>query len=201
MKSNEINSTKRLVGVSLFTALVVILQLLGSFIRFGPFSISLVAMPIVVGSAVYGVSAGTWLGLVFGAAVILSGDAASFMVVNVAGTFITVLAKGILCGRAAGLTYKLLEEKNSTAAAIAASIICPVINTGIFLIGCYLFFLPTVTEWGTAMGFENVGRYMIFGLVGGNFLVELGINVLLCPDIIRLIKYGKSTMLNKRTSA
>ena len=41
------------------------------------------------------------------------------------------------------------------------------------------------------MGFEDVGRYMIFGLVGGNFLVELLTNVLLCPVILRLIRYGR----------
>ena len=46
--------TRRMVGLALFTALVVILQLLGSFIRFGPFSISLVTLPIVVGAVLYG---------------------------------------------------------------------------------------------------------------------------------------------------
>ena len=41
--------TKTLTGLALFTAIVIVLQLLGSFIRFGPFSISLVLIPIVVG--------------------------------------------------------------------------------------------------------------------------------------------------------
>lgn len=191
MKRSDRNNTKRLVGVSLFTALVVILQLLGSFIRFGPFSISLVAMPIVVGSAVYGAGAGAWLGLVFGVTVLLSGDAAAFMVANVGGTIVTVLVKGILCGLAAGMVYALLAEKQSTVAAVVSAIVCPVVNTGIFLLGCFLFFIPILTEWASAMGFENVGRYMIFGLVGGNFLVELCTNMLLCPVILRLIRYGK----------
>lgn len=189
-KSNHFN-TKRLVGVSLFTALVVILQLLGSFIRFGPFSISLVAMPIVVGAAVYGVAAGAWLGLVFGLTVLLSGDAAAFLAVSVGGTIFTVIAKGVLCGVAAGLVYKLLDSVQNTLAAIAAAVACPVVNTGVFLLGCLLFFMPTISGWAAAMGFENVGKYMIFGLVGGNFLVELITNVLLCPVILRLIRYGK----------
>lgn len=190
MRSN-LKRTKWLTGVSLFTALVVILQLLGSFIRFGPFSISLVAMPIVVGSVVYSVSAGAWLGLVFGVTVLLSGDAAAFMAASVGGTVITVLVKGILCGLSAGLVYKLFAQKQDTVAAVLAAIVCPVVNTGIFLVGCFIFFIPILSEWSLAMGFENVGRYMIFGLVGGNFLVELGTNVLLCPVILRLVKYGK----------
>lgn len=191
MNRSDRSSTKRMVGVALFSALVVILQLLGSFIRFGPFSISLVAMPIVVGSAVYGAGAGAWLGLVFGVTVLLSGDAAAFMAASVGGTIITVLLKGILCGVTAGLVYQLLVQKQDTVAAVVSAIVCPVVNTGTFLIGCFLFFIPILTEWATGMGFENVGRYMIFGLVGGNFLVELVTNVLLCPVIIRLIKYGK----------
>ena len=54
-----------------------------------------------------------------------------------------------------------------------------------------MFFLPTVTEWGQAMGFESVGKYMILGLVGGNFLFELLFNVILSPVIVRLIRLGK----------
>ena len=42
-------STQSLTLGALLTAMVVVLQLLGSFIRFGPFSISLVLVPIVIG--------------------------------------------------------------------------------------------------------------------------------------------------------
>ena len=41
------------------------------------------------------------------------------------------------------------------------------------------------------MGYENAGAYMIFGLVGVNFLIELAINIVLCPVIVRLIRIGK----------
>ena len=92
------NRTRKLVGIALFSAIVVVLQLLGAFIRLGQFSVSLVLIPIVVGSAVYGMGAGTWLGFMFGFAVMISGDAASFIALNPAGTFITVLLKGILAG-------------------------------------------------------------------------------------------------------
>ena len=74
-RSRTANYTKTLVGLGLLTAIVVVLQLVGSFIKFGTFSISLVLMPIVVGAALYGVGAGAWLGFVFGVVVLLSGDA------------------------------------------------------------------------------------------------------------------------------
>ena len=48
------SKTKKIVGIGLFTAIVLVLQFLGGSIRFGMFSISLVLLPIVVGAAVYG---------------------------------------------------------------------------------------------------------------------------------------------------
>ena len=196
--------TRTLTGMALLTAVVVILQLLGAFVRFGPFSISLVLIPIVVGAALYGVWSGVWLGFVFGMVVLLSGDAAAFLVVNPLGTILVVLLKGSLAGLCAGLVYKALSKREKADASpekdgkkgvdlfvIAAAVVCPVVNTGIFLLGCLVFFLPTISEWAAAMGFENVGAYMIFGLVGGNFLFELLFNIILSPVIIRLIRIGR----------
>ena len=184
-------STRTLTGLALFTAIVVVLQFLGAFIRFGPFSISLVLIPIVVGAALYGPWAGAWLGFVFGMVVLLSGDAAAFLTVNPLGTVLTVLVKGAAAGLCAGLLYRALEKVNGWLAAIAAAIAAPVVNTGLFLVGCLLFFLPTVSEWAAAMGFPSVGKYMIFGLVGANFLVELAVNLVLSPVIVRLVKLGR----------
>ena len=187
MKQN----TKKVVGLGLFTAIVVVLQLLGSVIKFGPFSVSLVLIPIVVGTAIYGVGAGAWLGLVFGVTVLASGDAAAFLSVNAIGTVITVLLKGTLAGTFAGLVYKALERFNKYLAVIAAAVACPVINTGVFLLGCQLFFLDTVKGWAAAAGMENVGTYMIVGLVGLNFVFELVANIVLGPVAVRIINIGK----------
>lgn len=185
------NKTKTLVGIGLFTAIVVVLQFLGGGIKFGMFSISLVLVPIVVGSAVYGWKAGAWLGFIFGGAVLLSGDAAAFMVIDPLATVAVVLVKGTACGLCAGLVYKLLERYNNFLAVFAAAIICPIVNTGIFLLGCQLFFLETVAEWGRGLGFENATAYMFLGLAGVNFLIELAVNIVLAPVIVRLIRIGK----------
>ena len=185
------NKTKTIVGIGLFTAIVVVLQLLGGGIRFGIFSISLVLLPIVVGSAIYGWRAGAWLGFAFGVTVLISGDAAAFLAVDIFGTVLVVLLKGTLCGLIAALAYKLLEKVNRVVAVFAAAVICPVVNTGVFLLGCQIFFLPTVSEWAAMAGYENAGTYMFLGLAGVNFLIEVGINVVLAPVITQLIKQGK----------
>ncbi len=189
MKNN--NSTRTLALCSILTALVVILQLMGAFLHFGMFSVSLVLIPIVIGTATCGIGAGAWLGFVFGVVVLLSGDAGAFLAVNPLGTVITVLAKGILCGAIAGLAYKVLEKYNRYLAVVVAAIVCPMVNTGVFLLGCLAFFMETITAWATSAGFANAGQYMIFGLAGGNFLFELGLNIILSPVIVRLLSIKK----------
>jgi uncharacterized membrane protein len=190
MKTNT-NKIYKVVGLGLFTAIVVVLQLLGSFIKFGTFSISLVLIPLVVGSAVYGIGAGAWLGLVFGVTVLASGDASLFLAVNPVGTVITVLAKGIMAGLMAGVVFKALEKKSTLGAVVSSAIASPVFNTGIFLIGCRLFFYPTIQGWASAAGMENVGAYMIVGLVGLNFVVELAINLVLSSAIVKIIDVAR----------
>ena len=176
----------------ILTALVVVLQYMGSFIKFGPFSISLVLIPIVIGAATCSVKISAWLGFVF-SIVVLALDASAFFAISVPGTVITVLAKGIACGLTAGIAYKLLYKKNQSAAVVASAIICPITNTGIFLLGCVVFFFKTIQEWGIGAGYANAVEYMFLGLAGGNFLFEMATNIILCPVIIRILNIRKKS--------
>ena len=185
-------STKDLALGAILTALVIVLQLVGQFIKFGPASISLVLIPIVIGAAVCGPKISTWLGLVFGVVVLFT-DGMAFIAIHAIGTIVTVLLKGALCGLIAGIVYKIFEKKNVYLAVVFSAIACPIVNTGVFLLGCYLFFFNTIKEWGLNAGFTNVGEYMILGLVGINFLLELAVNVVLSPIIVKLINIRKRT--------
>lgn len=183
-------STKNLVLTALLTALVVILQLLSLAARaIGiPFAISLALIPIVVGAAVSGPRAGAWLGFVCSVVVLLT-DSAAFMTVNAIGTILTVIVKGVASGYLAGLTYRLLCRCNKVLAATTAAIVCPVVNTGIFLIGCKIFFMDTISGWASAAGMgADIAGYMIFVLVGINFVIELAANIILSPVLVHLLK-------------
>ncbi len=179
--------TKKLVIGAALTALVIILQFMGAFIRFGMFQVSLVLVPIVIGAAVGGIGMGAWLGFVFGMVVLLNGDAAPFFAIHFWGTILTVLLKGVLSGTFAGLVYKAFENKNKYLGVICSAIVCPLVNTGIFLSGCIVFFLDTLKVWGISEGFDNVFAYMIIVLAGANFLFELLFNIILSPAIVRLL--------------
>ena len=184
-------NTQKIVFAAILTALVIVLQYVSMALRFGMFSITLVLVPVVIGAATCGIWAGGWLGFVFGVIVLLSGDAAPFLAVDFLGTIITVLAKGTLCGIAAGLVYKAFAKKNKYLAVIAAAVTCPVVNTGVFLLGCLVFFLETIKSWGVAAGFTNVTSYMFIGMAGINFIIELATNIILSPVILRVLKFAK----------
>ncbi len=183
--------TKNLVGAGVFTAIVLVLQFLGGTIQIGGLNINVSLVPIVVGAAVYGWKVGAWLGLMSGAVILIAGQAAAFLAVNPLGTIVTVLVKGTLCGLIAGLVYTALNKKSRWLAIILAAVVCPVVNTGVFLLGCLLFFMDTLNGWAAALGYDNAGSYMILGLAGANFLLEIGVNVVLAPVISQLITIGK----------
>ena len=184
-------STEKVVLLSLFTALVAILAYFGGFIKIGGLaSISLTLIPVVLGAALCGPWAGAWLGGVSGVVFFMTADAAFWMGLSIPGTIITVMVKGIAAGLVAGLVYKLFEKKNRYLAVIAAAIVCPIVNTGIFIVGCFLFFIDTVKA-GAAGADMSIGAYLIIFFVGLNFVFELLTNIILSPAIVKLLNIRK----------
>ena len=189
---SRLNGTHRMVGMAIFTAIIVVLQFVASLLsRFANFPISLVLVPIVVGAAVYGPRAGAWFGGVFGAVVLIavvSGLDLGGNILWIANPFLTVLLcliKGIAAGWAAGLVYTAIAKKRPYLGVFAAAVVCPIVNTGIFCLALVLFFRETLVEWA---GGTEVFYYIIFTLVGINFLIEFVINLILCPTVARIIR-------------
>ncbi len=191
MEKTKRLQTERLVLMALFTALVAVLSYLGGFIKIGGLaSISLTLIPVVLGSALIGPLAGAWLGGVAGAVFFATADAAFWFGLSVPGTIITVLVKGALSGYLAGLAYKLFEKFNRYLAVVVSAVVCPVVNTGVFLLGCLVFFMDTVNGGAVAEGM-SVGAYLIIVFVGLNFVFELLLNIIVSPAILRLINIRK----------
>lgn len=201
MKSTR-TETRRLVTLAIFTALIIVLQLVANVAKIGPVSITLSLVPIVVGAALYGWGSGAYLGGVFGLVVLvcsIAGMDAGGAVLWNSNPFMTALVcliKGIAAGACAGLVYRAVGRKNQTAGAICAGITAPVVNTALFVAAMALFFRSDLLAW-TAGWAAETGReanpvyYIILGLAGVNFLVELAINLILAPIIVRIINARK----------
>ncbi|MCI6957180.1 MAG: ECF transporter S component [Candidatus Faecousia sp.] len=188
MKNGKI---KRMVGIGLLMALVVVMQLLSGVIPpVAGFSISLVLIPIVLGSAAFGPGAGALLGATFGLVVFINcvtgADPGGQMVFQAGPVlcFLVVMAKGTLAGFGSGLVYKLLSGKNPYLAMLCAAIVCPVINTGVFVACMFAFFIDVLSVWA---GGTNLVGYVLSGLILMNFLPELAINVVFSPAGQRIL--------------
>ena len=179
---------------AILTAIVIALQLLCTFIKFGPFSITLALTPIIVGAAIYGPKCGAFLGFIFSAVVYVTGlmgyDGGfinMMMQYNAVGTTVLCLAKGTAAGAVSGLVYKVLSGKNTLAATMTASIAAPVTNTGLFAAGILTIF------YGFLSGFAADGQspigVLFLSWIGINFIVELIVNIALGTVITRVVDY------------
>ena len=188
MATNKLK-TEKMVMSALMTTLVIVFQLLATYTTFfGPFSTAIGLIPIVIGACLCGPVIGAWLGFVFGIVVIASGGAALFFAFSVPGTVIIVLVKGTACGLAAGLVYNMLKKKLKFVAAVAAALICPVVNTGIFLLGSAVFFMPYAEAIGELVGVDKAGFGVFIALAFANFIIEVLMNGLLSPIFVRIVK-------------
>ena len=197
VRNETVNRTRKLVGTAILVALVLILQFVSSFIKVGPVSITLVLLPIIVGAVIYGRTTGIILGAVFALMTIINAvtgaDAGGYILMtrNPVGTIAIVLVKSIGAGWCAAEIARFFEKKNLYLGVVLAAIACPVVNTGIFSIGMMTLFQDTLAEWSAAAGHTNVVVYVLVGLVGVNFLIELLVDVVLSPIIVRVIRAGK----------
>ena len=176
---------KRMAAVALLMALVVVMQFISGMIPpVSGFSISLVLIPVVLGSALYGPGVGALLGGTFGLIVFINcvtgADVGGAMVLqaNPVLCFLVVMGKGILAGLASGWVYKLLKNKNTYLAMLCAAIVCPVVNTGVFVACMLTFFKDVLSAWAAG---GDLLTYILTGLVVANFLPELLINVVFSP--------------------
>jgi len=188
------SNTKRIAGIGILAAIVIVLQIFATFVQFGPFAITLVLVPIVIGAALYGISAGAILGTFFGGVVLImtisGADPGAHMLwaANPLATALVIMLRGILAGAAAGLAYNLFAPKSKFLGTVCAAIVCPIVNTGLFLLAMYFIFPDFLELW--ADGATTI-YFLLIGLAGINFVIELVINIVLSPTIVRIIGYAK----------
>ena len=187
------NKTYRLVGLSLLTALVVVLTLLGNIIKVGPFAVTLSLTPIITGAAVFGAGAGAALGLVFGIVVLIAGafglDGGATLLLlsqSVPATVGICIVKGVAAGYLAGKVFEWVSKKNTKTAVLCSGIVCPVVNTGLFIAGMLMFFFSTLESWS---GGQAMLYYIVVGLTGINFLIEMTINIVLSSSETYIISH------------
>lgn len=175
----------RITVLAVLLALVVVLQIFCATIPIGTVNFTLTLVPIVLGAILVGPLGGAILGLVLGVVVVLTDPYA--MTLMASHPFLTVavcIIKSTAAGLGSGLIYRALYNKNKYVAAVVASAAAPVINTGLFILGM-LTMLDVVSGHAAASN-ASVFYYLFIICAGVNFLIELGLNLVLSPAIYRV---------------
>ena len=166
-------TTRQIVITGLFLALEIIFQVLGNYMQVGPVNFNLSLTAIVLAAAVCGPLSGAVVGFFNGLMALLSPSTqALFMPISPIGTVLACLLKTTVAGLVAGIVFNLIKNKNKVVALAISSALVPIVNTGLFSIFCLLFFRPFL-ESGVGEQFPNIGAFLIFGVIGINFIVEL----------------------------
>ncbi len=181
----------KMVELAMLTAIILVLQLTGTAIKFGETSINLVLIPIVLGALLLGPSAGAYLGFISGAIVYFSGvfgaDPFTLTLFN-AHPLLTALVcfgKGIASGWVPGIIYKLLKNKLPYISVLLASATAPIVNTGLFILGAFTM-TDTISTIAADLGM-SVFYFLVIFCAGLNFVFEFILNIVVSPAIHRII--------------
>ena len=180
-------STLELTEMAILLALVVALQSISSF---GVVTLCLCLVPITLGSIVLDWKCGGILGFAFGVIALFWGivgkDAFTLYLFQASPimTILICLVKGTLAGIAPALVYKAIKKYNVLGASIAAAVVAPIVNTGIFALGCLIIRNQVISVAGQ-LGIVGVNfTTLLFGvLITTNFFIELLINVVCAPSL------------------
>lgn len=177
---------KQMVGIASLSAIVVVLQLIANYIP-GPggVSITLALIPLAIGSIVYGPKGGAFLGVIMGGIILTAPSTSSFLNVRPVITVLLCLIKTGVAGLVSGILFNLLKGKNLKLAVVVAALTAPIVNTGIFAVGCMLFYMETLASWA---GGSNAISFLFLTMIGINFIVEFIINSILSPTILYIVK-------------
>lgn len=180
---NYFMNNKKFSIISIFAALIIILQLLSTYINFGGFPITLTLVPIIVAGATLGPEVGCIMGIIFGFMVsimVICGmdpSGAIMFSIHPVITVLTCLIKGAAAGYVGSIVYQKITNKRT--AIVFSSIITPIINTLFLYISLILFF-------------ESSFASMVAAFMSINFVIELLTNILLAPGLLNVIKRAKN---------
>lgn len=187
--------TKKIVTLAVLSAITVVLQILSGLLTgLLPFSLSLVLIPISVAAWYYGLAGGAILGGVFGITVfvqcVIGLDKTGLMLFGIdpLATILLSFGRCLLVGLLIGAVS--LAKKQDTGFKYLYAALAPTMNTTVFVMLYALLFNDLLIKG--AGSYDSVISFIIIGLVGINYVVELVLNIIILPPLLKALdKYNK----------
>lgn len=190
MNNSKFFTARNVAYFGILLALVVVMQAFGGAINIGAVSLNFTLIPIVLGAIMLGPVAGAILGLACGVVVavqVIMGLVPFYVLIWTGApvqAVLTCVIKTTVAGFVAGVAFKALSKKNKYVAVFVASALVPIINTSLFIVGCFAM-------WNVIYdmaGGTNILWFILVSLVTFNFFIELAVNLLCAPALYRVIK-------------
>lgn len=208
---NKTFSARNIAYFAILVALVIVLQAALGTIQIGAVQLNFSLIPIVVGAIMFGAFFGAILGFISGVIVLIQvimGMSPFYLIIWSNSPIITTLIcllKTTIAGFIAGIVFNAIKKKNSLVAIFVASGIVPIINTGLFIIGCLCMnetlsiFQSSLLEAMPEVAGMNALVFILVVLVTFNFFIEFAINLAVSPALYRCISViDKNIFASKR---
>lgn len=197
-------SAKNIAYIAVLLALVIVLQAFGGTISIGVVQLNFTLIPIVLGAILFGPVVGALLGFACGVVVlvqVIMGLSPFYTVIWTESPVVTVftcIVKTTVAGLVAGFLYRLIAKRNQLASVFVAAGVVPVINTGLFILGCLCMNGAISSFQGSVeMGSMNIFVFIVVVLVTWNFFIEFAVNLVLAPAVCRVVQITEKYFLKK----
>lgn len=198
MENNStMSKSKKITYFAILTAITVILQFVGGYLKIGAVNINLTLVPLVLCGMILGVWYSLFLGAVIGLVILIQGvsglEPFTFALFNASPVVLSIVCvfKTVLAGGAGALVYEVLKGKNKYLATFLSSAVVPIVNTGVFVLGMLILETP-MRDFLSVAGLNTDGLNVIYVIlavvVTWNFFIELAINLFLAPTVYKVIK-------------
>lgn len=188
-------TAKNVALLGILIALVIVLQLFASAIPMFGITLNFSLIPIAlagilmgwIGGAIVGFSCGL---VVFITMAVLGQEPSTAFLFQTDPVILTIMCIGktTLAGIVSGLLFKIIEKRNSVVAVGVSSIIIPIVNTAVYMIGIVLMKNSAAEFMGLTSSSAGLVFSVVFGLIWLNFVLEMVINIIFTPIIYRVIK-------------
>ena len=165
-------------GNGILIALTVVLTLISNYADATGVNFNISLVTIVLGACIFGPVSGLIMGVVNGVLTIIAPATVTwFIPESLFGTILVCVVKTGVAGLVSGFVYKALKKKNDVVASFVAGLVVPFVNTGLFILGSLIWFMNV---YQTFTG-------LLQGAITINFLIELGLALVLSPVVYRII--------------
>lgn len=199
-------TAKNIAYLAVLLALVVVLQLFASAIPMFGVTLNFSLIPIVLAGIFFGVIGGGFMGFASGlitfiSTAVLGGEPSTAFLFQANPVVLTIICIGktTVAGAVAGLIYRPIAKKNSIIAAYTSSLVMPVLNTGIYMLGMVIMKNDVASYLGVEAA-ANVVFVTVFSVIWLNFVLEIAVSILFSPVVHRVVLITEKSILSKKRS-